>query len=202
MAESADIDFWLSMGSTYTYLAVMRVPNVQQETGVTFRWRPFNLGVLHQEMNYTPFSDKPAKAAYMWRDVERRAGKYGIPVQVPVPYPAKNPRLANRVAIVGMQEGWGERFIQAAYRRWFQLSQETGSDPNLTESLREVGQDPPRVLERAQSDETAQILEAETNQARELGIFGGPNFVVGHELFWGDDRLEDAVSWLRYGRVV
>jgi 2-hydroxychromene-2-carboxylate isomerase len=202
MAESADIDFWLSMGSTYTYLAVMRVPSVQQETGVTFRWRPFNLGVLLREMNHTPFADKPAKAAYMWRDIERRAGKYGIPVQVPVPYPAKNPLLANRVAIVGMQEGWGERFIQAAYRRWFQLGQETGSDPNLTESLREAGQDPQRVLERAQSDETAQMLETETNQARELGIFGGPNFVVGRELFWGDDRLEDAVSWLRHSRVV
>jgi 2-hydroxychromene-2-carboxylate isomerase len=111
MAERADIDFWLSMGSTYTHLAVMRVPKVQQETGVTFRWRPFNLGVLHQEMNCTPFSDKLAKAAYIWRDVERRAEKYGIPVQVPVPYPAKNPRLANRVAILGMQEGWGEQFI-------------------------------------------------------------------------------------------
>ena len=56
MAESADIDFWLSMGSTYTYLAVMRVPKVQQETGATFRWRPFNLGVQHQEMNYMPLA--------------------------------------------------------------------------------------------------------------------------------------------------
>jgi 2-hydroxychromene-2-carboxylate isomerase len=119
-----------------------------------------------------------------------------------VQVPAKNPRLANCVAIVGVQEGWDERFIQAAYRRWFQLGQETGSDPNLTESLREAGQEPQRVLERAQSDETARILEAETNQARALGSFCGPNFVVGGELFWGDDRLEDAVSWLRYGREV
>jgi 2-hydroxychromene-2-carboxylate isomerase len=58
----------------------------------------------------------------MWRDVERRAGKYGFPVQVPVPYPAKNPRLANRVAIVSMQEEeWGERLEDTAswlrYRR-------------------------------------------------------------------------------------
>ncbi len=58
------------------------------------------------------------------------------------------------------------------------------------------------MLERAQSDETAQILNAETSQTRELSIFGGPYFVVGRELFWGDDRLEDAVNWLRYSRVV
>ena len=73
----------------------------------------------------------------------------------------------------------------AAYRRWFQLGQETGSDTNLTESLREAGQEPQRVLERAQSDETVRMLEAETNQARTLGIFGGPNFVVGGETVLG-----------------
>jgi 2-hydroxychromene-2-carboxylate isomerase len=160
-----------------------------------------NLGVLHQEMNYTPFSDKPAKAAYMSRDVERRAGKYGIPVQVPVPYPAKNPRLANRIAIVGMQEGWGEQFIQAAYRSWFQLGQETGSDPDLTESLREVGQDPRRVLR--EPSPTRQPRSSGRRQTRHANSASS-----AAQTLWlaancsEDDCLETAVSSLRYGRVV
>lgn len=84
---------------------------------------------------------------------------------------------------------------------WFGLGQESGSEPNVSESLREVGQDPQRVLALAQSDEVARAGEAETAAARGLGIFGSPTFVVGGEVFWGDDRLEDAISWLEHGEV-
>jgi 2-hydroxychromene-2-carboxylate isomerase len=59
-------------------------------------------------MNHVPFADKPAKCAYMWRDIERRAARYGIPARLPAPYPIANSERANLVAIVGMQEGWGQ----------------------------------------------------------------------------------------------
>ena len=109
--------------------------------------------------------------------------------------------MADLVAIVGMREGWGSDYVRAAYRRWFQLGQETGSEPNVSESLRDVGQDPARVLSLANSEETKAALSAETNAARELGIFGSPTFTVHGELFWGDDRLEDAISRCRFGRI-
>ena len=79
--------------------------------------------------------------------------------------------------------------------------QETGNEPNLSERLREIGRDPEKVLAAADSAQTREALAAETDAARELGIFGSPTFSVGHELFWGDDRLEDAISWYRHGRV-
>lgn len=152
-------------------------------------------------MKHIPFADKPTKSAYMWRDIERRAGMYGIPVKLPAPYPAKQSVMANLVAIVGMRESWGADYVRAAYRRWFQLGQETGSEPNVSESLRDIGQDPARVLALANSEDAKAALTAETNAARELGIFGSPTFTVGRELFWGDDRLGDAISWCRCGRV-
>jgi 2-hydroxychromene-2-carboxylate isomerase len=195
------IDFWFTMGSTYSYLTVMRLPDVERSTGLTFRWRPFHLLLILQEMKHVPFADKPAKLSYMWRDMERRAAMYGIPLKVPTPYPAKQTVQANLVALVGMNEGWGMEFIQAAYRRWFQLGQETGSEPNLSSSLRDIGQDPGRVLAIANASETNDLLLSETRTAGELGIFGSPTFTVGSELFWGDDRLEDAMNWLRYGRI-
>jgi DSBA-like thioredoxin domain-containing protein len=105
------------------------------------------------------------------------------------------------VAIVGMRKGWGSDYVRAAYRRWFQLGQETGSEPNVSESLRDVGQDPARVLALANSEDTKAALNAETNAVGELGIFGSPTFTVDRELFWGDDRLEDAISWCRFGRI-
>lgn len=195
------IDFWFTMGSTYSYLSVMRIAAVEKSTAVSFRWRPFHLLVILQEMNHVPFADKPAKCTYMWRDLERRAAMYKIPIKVPAPYPAKQSVIANLVAIVGMREGWGPDFVQAAYRHWFQLGEETGSEPNLSKSLHDIGQDAGRVLSLANSEATKAALLAETNVAKELGIFGSPTFCVARELFWGDDRLEDAVSWHRSGRV-
>ena len=195
------INFWFTMGSTYTYLSVMRLPELERSTGISFRWRPFHLLVILQEMKHVPFADKPAKSAYMWRDIERRAAMYGFAASVPAPYPAKQSVVANLVAVVGMREGWGADFARAAYRRWFEFSQETGSEPNVSESLREVGQDPQRVLALANAEDAKAALTAETDAARELGIFGSPTFTVGRELFWGDDRLEDAISWFQSGRV-
>ncbi len=137
----------------------------------------------------------------MWRDIERRAAMYGLPVRVPAPYPAKQSVAANLVAIVGMREGWGADFVCAAYRRWFQNGEETGSEPNLSSSLRDIGQDPGRVLALARAKEANDMLLSETEAAKQLGIFGSPTFAVGQEIFWGDDRLEDSISWLQHGSV-
>jgi 2-hydroxychromene-2-carboxylate isomerase len=201
MSQTSEIDFWFTMGSTYTYLTVMRLREVESSTGISFQWRPFHLLTILQEMKHVPFADKPAKATYMWRDIERRAEMYGIPLRVPAPYPAKHSIVANRIAILGLEEGWGTDFIRAAYRHWFQDGQETGSQPNISESLKEIGQDPDRVRDRANSERIARKLETETEHARRLGIFGSPTFSVGRELFWGDDRLEDAVSWYKFGSL-
>jgi 2-hydroxychromene-2-carboxylate isomerase len=195
------IDFWFTMGSTYSGLSVLRLADVERSSGMSFRWRPFHLLLILQEMKHVPFADKPAKCAYMWRDLARRAAMYGFAGKFPAPYPAKQSVAANQVAIVGMREGWGKDFVRAAYRRWFQQGEETGSEPNLSSSLRDIGPEPHRVLALANTTQTHDRLLAETAAARELGIFGSPTFVVDQELFWGDDRIEDAISWYRHGQV-
>jgi 2-hydroxychromene-2-carboxylate isomerase len=87
---------------------------------------------------------------------------YGLSVTLPAPDPAKQSVMANLVAIVGMREGWGSGYVRAAYRRWFQLGQETGSEPNVSESLQDVGQDPARALALANSEDTKAALNTET----------------------------------------
>jgi 2-hydroxychromene-2-carboxylate isomerase len=197
------IDFFFTMGSTYTCLAVMRLDDVARKNNIVLRWRPFHLLTILNDMKHVPFADKPAKMSYMWRDIERRAAMHGIAVKVPAPYPARQSVFANQVALLGMQEGWGQAFVREAYRQWFLFGHETGSEPNVSNALRTIGQDPAHVLARAADDEVKQALAAETDRAKALGIFGSPTFVVGgSELFWGDDRLEDAVSWAKSGRVV
>lgn len=200
MAEG-QIDFWFTMGSTYSYLSVMRLADVESFHGVRFRWRPFHLLLILQEMKHVPFADKPTKTSYMWRDIERRSTMYGLPLKLPAPYPVKQSITANLVAIVGMREGWGADFVRAAYRRWMQMGEETGSEPNVSSSLRDIGQEPSRVMALANAQAANDALSSETETARQLGIFGSPTFAVGRELFWGDDRLGDAVSWLKHGAV-
>ncbi len=191
------IDFWYSIGSTYSYLTVMRLPGVAKSEGVEFRWRPFNVRHIMVEQNNVPFKDKPVKTAYMWRDIERRAETYGLRPAVPAPYPLPGLVLANQVATLGAEEGWVEPYTRATYRRWFERGQPAGEEPNLSDSLSEIGQDPARVLASARSDRIADALARETEAAKALGIFGSPTFAAAGELFWGDDRLDDALAWAR-----
>jgi 2-hydroxychromene-2-carboxylate isomerase len=191
------MDFWFSIGSTYSYLSVMRLADVAAKTGVAFRWRPFNVRAIMREMENIPFANKPVKAAYMWRDVERRSAMYGLHPKLPAPYPLKELELANRVAIVAQAEGWVEDYARTAYRYWFEHGDPAGSESNLSRSIADCGRAPEQVIGLANAPAAINGLEDATNEARALGIFGSPTFVVGRELFWGDDRLDDAIAWLR-----
>lgn len=195
------IDFWYSIGSTYSYLTILRLPEMARKEGVDIRWRPFNVRHVMVEQNNIPFKDKPVKTAYMWRDIGRRAPRYGLHPKLPAPYPLHGLVLANQVAFLGAEEGWGEDYAQATYRHWFEAGQPAGEEPNLSECLSEIGQDPERVLTAAQSARIVDGLQAETLEAMEIGVFGSPSFVVGGEVFWGDDRLEDAIAWAKFGKL-
>jgi 2-hydroxychromene-2-carboxylate isomerase len=174
---------------------------VEAASGIRFRWRPFNARTIMQEMNNVPFATKPIKLAYMWRDIERRASRYELQLNVPAPYPLKNFDLASRVAVLGEIEEWCPGYVRASYRRWFVEGKEVGAEPNLSESLREIGQDPNRVIVEANAETVGRAYDDNTNEARRLNIFGSPTFVVDGELFWGDDRLEDAIAWRTNGTL-
>jgi 2-hydroxychromene-2-carboxylate isomerase len=78
-----DIDFWFTTGSTYTYLTVMRLPEIAHATGLNFRWRPFHLRTLFDEAKYFPFPTGSPKLAYMWQDLERRGRSTAFPRSCP-----------------------------------------------------------------------------------------------------------------------
>lgn len=196
------IDFWYSIGSTYTYLTVMRLSDYATKNGVIINWRPFVVRTIMIEQKNIPFRNKPVKSAYMWRDIKRRVAMYGLTASLPAPYPLEEGALANQIALLGRQEGWVQEYTVETYRLWFVDGHPAGSEPNVSESLRRIGQDPVRVHEKAQSSEIVDALAAETVTARDMGVFGSPTFVVKEEVFWGDDRLDDAVSWCRHGRVM
>ena len=200
MPQSDPIDFWFSIGSMYTFLTVMRIDRVEDMTDVRFVYRPFSVRAIMIEMDNRPAA-KPKKLEYMWRDLHRRAEMYGFAFEGEAPYPLKNFDLANRVAIVGAQEGWCADYVRATYRRWFVEHQECGTEPNLSDSLREIGEDPrPRDRARGVRGYRARLHGGDRRGAA-LGHFRRADFVARGEVFWGDDRLEDAVTWAQRGTL-
>lgn len=198
----AQLDFFYFIGSTYSYLSVQRAEALAEREGVVLNWRPFSVRTLMREQNNSPFTGKPVKMAYMWRDIERRAEQLRLPFNGPPPYPIDADELANRVATLAAIEGWCAEFSQAAYRLWFLRKQDPGDADALSDLLSDLGHDAEAVLARANSDAVRARYAAETDTARSLGLFGSPSFVADGEVFWGDDRLEEALAWCKSHRPV
>ena len=191
-----NIDFFFSIGSTYTYLSVTRILEVEKKNQVKFTWKPFSVRAIMKEMNNIPFpKDKLNKVNYMWRDIERRAEGYGFFAKTPVPYPLSEFDLANQIAILGLEKGWGIDYVRLTYKKWFQEGKEPAIDPSITEVCRELNIDKDEIISQANSKEIINNYNLNTNSARDNKIFGSPSFVVKNEIFWGDDRMEDAVNW-------
>lgn len=191
------IDFFLFLGSTYTYLAVNRAEELAARDGIRLRWRPFSVRSIMIEQNNRPFVGKPVKLAYMWRDLERRAGRHRIPFASIPDYPNDADELANRVATLAAAEGWCPAFARAAYRTWFIENRDPGRVEHLSAVLEGLGKEPTKIIALANSQAVRDRYAAETEVARTLGIFGSPTFVYQSEIFWGDDRLEDAIDWCK-----
>ena len=191
-----NIDFFFSIGSTYTYLSVTRILEVEKKNQVKFTWKPFSVRAIMKEMNNIPFpKDKLNKVNYMWRDIERRAEGYGFFAKTPVPYPLSEFDLANQIAILGLEKGWGIDYVRLTYKKWFQEGKEPAIDPGITEVCRELNIDKDETISQANSKEIINNYNLNTNSARDNKIFGSPSFIVKNEIFWGDDRMEDAVNW-------
>ena len=190
------IDFYFSIGSTYTYLTVSRILDVEKKHQVKFNWKPFSVRAIMKEMNNIPFpKEKMNKVNYMWRDIERRAKGYGFFAKTPVPYPLTEFDLANKLAILGLKDGWGVDYVRLTYKRWFQEGKEPATEPNISEICNELKIDKEKVISSANSSDIENQYLKNTESARENKVFGSPTFIVNSEIFWGDDRMEDAITW-------
>jgi len=187
--------FWFEFASMYSYVAALRVEPECARAGVTVAYKPFLLGPIFAEqlgIKDSPFNVQPVRGRYMWRDLERLCEKYALPWRRPSVFP-RNSVLAARVALAaGPAIGPVTRSIFSAN---FAEDLDISDPAVLRRSVQRAGGDPDRALALAQSPELKAQLRENTDEARRLGVFGAPNFVIGGELFFGQDRLEDAIAW-------
>lgn len=195
------LDFWFEFGSTYSYPAAMRIEALAARRGVEVRWRAFLLGPIFAEQgwNDSPFNLYPAKGRYMWRDLERVCAYEGLPFRRPSAFP-RSGLLAARVACRFGGAPWLPEFVRAVYRANFAEDRDISSAEVVGACLACAGGAPAALLEEAQSPEAKAGLRTQTEEAARAGIFGAPSFVARGELFWGNDRLEEALAWAAEGR--
>lgn len=192
----AKLEFWYEFASTYSYLTAMRIEDMARCRGVELVWQPFLLGPIFVAQGWTtsPFNIYEAKGRYMWRDMERVAADRGLDFQRPDPFP-QNGLTAARLALSGLEDGWTPEFSRAVYTAEFADGADISDQQVLRSCLELVGRDVDAEFSRTQDQAIKDQLKDATSKAQRLGIFGAPSFVVGDELFWGDDRLEQALDY-------
>lgn len=189
--------FWFEFASTYSYPAAMRIESFALSHRVDIEWNAFLLGPVFKAhgWNDSPFNIYPAKGKYMWRDMERICDSLSIPFRRPSVFP-RNGLLAARIATRFKDSMWIANFVRAIYRANFADDLDIGDSAVVASCLAQLGLDSNEIFATANSDESKLLLRSQNDSAAQLNIFGAPSFVANGELFWGNDRLEQAFQWL------
>jgi 2-hydroxychromene-2-carboxylate isomerase len=190
------IEFWFEFASSYSYPAAMRIEALAASRGISIAWRPLLLAPIFQKqgLSNTPYVLYPPKGRYMWRDLERICERLQLPLRKPSAFP-RNSLLPARVACANAEAPWLPDFVRAIYQANFVEDAEISDPQVVARCLTALGQDAATILEAAQTPASKDKLKANSAEAIERGVFGSPSFFVGQELFWGNDRLEDALEW-------
>jgi 2-hydroxychromene-2-carboxylate isomerase len=198
------LTFWYEFASTYSWLAAERIETLAVQAEVEVAWRPFLLGPIFAAQGWTtsPFNLFPAKGRNMWRDMERQCARLDLPPIVrPDPFP-QNSLLAARIA-TALPPAVRPWFSRAVYQAQFAGGLSIAERAVLAAILDEIGSAPRDALAAAETAETKAALRQATDEAQSLGIYGAPSFTTGSdELFWGNDRLEQAIAWAKNEAIV
>jgi len=186
--------FYFDLGSPYAYLTAERVSGVFTEAGLEQpEWQPILLGGLFQRFGRDSWANGPGREEGI-AEVERRGAEYGLPpLAWPEPWPG-NTLFAMRVATFAKQTGRTVSFALAAFRQAFAAARDL-TDPENVLIAAAACELHPRALQKAvETDSVKGALREATERAAELGVEGVPSLVVGGRVFWGDDRVEEAVA--------
>jgi 2-hydroxychromene-2-carboxylate isomerase len=189
------VTFYFDLGSPFAYLTAERLHEALPERAVI--WQPVSLGALFKLNGRSSWAlgDPDGRQAGM-AEVERRVRSYGLaPMRWPDPWPT-NYLYAMRAATYAFQVGHGHPFTMAAFRRAFAGGHDLALPEHVLRAAEQAGLDPRAVDEATRDPEIKLALRAATDTAHEIGVFGVPMIAIDDELFWGDDRLQDAATAL------
>lgn len=186
--------FYFDLGSPYAYLSAERISGLFAEGGAKQpEWQPVLLGGLFKRFGRESWAKGPERDAGM-AECERRASAYGLPPIVwPEPWPGSS-LTAMRAAIFAKQTGRTVSFALAAFRQSFAAGRDLTDPDNVVIAAAACELHPNAVLKAVGTDMVKLALREATDRAGDLGVTGVPALVVGEEVYWGDDRLEEGVE--------
>jgi 2-hydroxychromene-2-carboxylate isomerase len=191
------IEFWFDFASNYSYLSMLRIDALAADADADIKVvrKPFLLGPIFKAQGWdnSPFVLQAAKGQYVWRDMQRQCDKYGLAWRQPSAFP-RNSLLAARVAVLADGAPWLAAFCEQVMLANFAGDREISEPSVIAAILDGLGQDSAAVMAMANAAPIKQALRDRGEQARSRGIFGAPMFFVGADMFWGNDRLEDAIA--------
>lgn len=190
----ARVTFYFDLGSPYAYLTAERISALFAEAGLEQpEWQPVLLGGLFQRFDRGSWSLTPEREAGI-AEVERRAASYRLPpLRWPDPFPG-NTLTAMRAATFAKQTGRTVAFALAAFRQAFAAGRDLSEPDNVAIAAAACELHPRALLKAVATDGVKAALREATEGAADAGVFGVPSLVVGGEVFWGDDRVEEAIE--------
>ena len=188
------VEFYFDLSSPYSYLASTQMRALGERAGAEVIWKPMVLFAVFKATG----NDMPArvahKARWMGQDLQRWADHYGVPFRMSSHFPLNtikamrlvlvDPARAADVALAGFSAMWAE-------------DRNIGEEPELRRIAEQGGLDPGKALSAIEDPAIKDRLRANTDEAVARGAFGAPTFIVGDELFWGNDRLHFVEAALR-----
>lgn len=190
------IEFWFEFASNYSYLSVMRIEEAARQHGVPIIWKPFLLGPIFRAlgMETSPFVLQKRKGDHVWQDMRRQSDKHGLAWARPSVFPRRS-ILPLRVALIGADQAWMGAYCRAVMSLNFEQDAEIDDVDTLSAVLADLGLPHRQIIEQAVSEPNKNRLRDQTQAAMDQGVFGAPTFFVGQEMFWGNDRLDDALAF-------
>jgi 2-hydroxychromene-2-carboxylate isomerase len=186
--------FYFDLGSPYAYLAAERISGLFTDAELEQpEWQPVLLGGLFQRFGRDSWGNGPGREDGI-AEVERRAAGYGLPrIAWPDPWPGDG-LFAMRAATFAKQTGRSVSFALAAFRQAFAAGRDLSEHDNVLIAAAACELHPSAVLKAAGTDAVKGALREATERAGDLGVIGVPSLLVGEQVFWGDDRLEEALA--------
>lgn len=183
-AIARTFEFWFDYSCPYAYLASTQVRALAHRTNTVLIYRPMLLGGVFQANN-TPQNLSeglaPAKKRHNEQDMQRWADRWNVPLNKPAGHPLRTVDALRATLAAGIEA----HVIDAFFRAYWVEGRDISNLETVRAILAETGH--PEAFPRL--DAHKEELRVRTDRAIELGIFGAPTFIVGNELFWGQDRL-------------
>ena len=188
------IDYYASLNSPWTHLGAARIEAMAMANNATLRIYPVDFGAIFAASGGLPLPKRsPQRQAYRLQELGRWREALGIPIRIqPKFFPSSEQHSAG--CVIGVRETIGDQpAIKLAHRvlkAVWQEDKDAGDVGTLAALIGEVGLNAEQVLKLGEDPRWAESRIADTKAALERGVFGAPSYVIGQEIFWGQDRLE------------